>query len=62
MEPLRWVSRGVLGELSPGAKADLIAIPYPGGPEGVAEAVLHHQGPVAASMIDGDWALQPNGV
>jgi aminodeoxyfutalosine deaminase len=53
---------GVLGELSPGAKADLIAIPYPGGPEGVAEAVLHHQGPVAASMIDGDWALQPNGV
>ncbi len=53
---------GVLGELSPGAKADLIAIPYAGGPEGVGEAVVHHQGTVAASMIDGDWALEPGGV
>jgi len=52
---------GELGELSAGAFADLIAIPVRGRMAEVAEAVLHHAGPVAASMIAGQWAVPPKG-
>lgn len=51
--------RGLAGELSPGAKADLIALRAPVRRRNLAEAVLEHKGPVAASMIDGQWALPP---
>jgi cytosine/adenosine deaminase-related metal-dependent hydrolase len=50
-----------LGELSPDALADLIAIPFTGPPRDVFEAILHHPGPVAASMIGGVWAVPPVG-
>jgi aminodeoxyfutalosine deaminase len=44
---------GELGELSPGATADLIAVPCASGdPE---PAVVHHKGDVTAVMIDGEW-------
>lgn len=51
--------QGSIGELSPGALADLIAVPFPGKPKGVSEALLEHRGPVLASMIGGLWALPP---
>jgi cytosine/adenosine deaminase-related metal-dependent hydrolase len=50
-----------LGELSAGALADLIAIPFSGPPANALEAVVHHTGPVTASMIAGQWALTPSG-
>ena len=52
--------QGALGELSAGARADLIAIPFSGRPADAYEAVVQHAGPVAASMIDGEWALAPS--
>jgi len=50
---------GELGELSPGALADLIAVPFAGDASQVAEAVVHHAGDVMASMIDGRWVVPP---
>lgn len=50
---------GRIGELSPGAFADLIAVPFRGRFADALEAVVRHSGPVAASMIDGDWAVAP---
>ncbi len=50
---------GKLGELAPGALADLVAIPWTGGRLSAAEAVVRHTGPVVASMIDGQWAIPP---
>jgi aminodeoxyfutalosine deaminase len=47
-----------LGELSPGADADLIAIPA-GSEIDAYKAVLAHTGPVRASMIEGRWAIPP---
>lgn len=53
---------GQRGELRPGADADLIAIPFSGpAAEAVAHAVTGHAGPVAASMIAGEWAVPPAG-
>lgn len=50
---------GQLGELSPGAAADLIAVPFSARFNELHEAVVQHRGPVLASMIDGQWALAP---
>lgn len=50
---------GRLGEISPGALADLIAIPCREKLADILEAVLHHRGEVSASLIDGDWAIAP---
>jgi len=52
--------KGQVGELSPGAFADLIAIPFAGKTAQIGEAILHHQGGVAAGMIDGQWAIAPH--
>jgi cytosine/adenosine deaminase-related metal-dependent hydrolase len=52
--------QGQIGELSPGAFADLIAIPFAGRSGQIGEAILHHQGAIAASMIDGHWAIAPH--
>jgi cytosine/adenosine deaminase-related metal-dependent hydrolase len=49
---------GQIGELTPGAQADLIALPRPRRTDPW-EAVLHHSGPVSASLIAGQWAIAP---
>lgn len=51
--------KGAVGELTIGACADIIAIPYSGGIADSHEAIISHSGDVAASMIDGQWALRP---
>jgi len=48
---------GQLGQLTPGACADAIAIPYSGSLNEVWAAVVHHRGPVKASMIRGQWVI-----
>lgn len=50
---------GKIGELSPGAFADLIAIPFTGKTPRVDETVLEHSGNVPASMIEGRWVVPP---
>ena len=50
---------GQIGELSTGAHADLIVLPYQGKPDSVAEFLIHHSGRVRASMIRGEWAIPP---
>jgi cytosine/adenosine deaminase-related metal-dependent hydrolase len=54
---LGWQDR--LGALFPQAAADLIALPFSGKLEEAGAAVVHHTGPVSASMIDGQWILPP---
>lgn len=50
---------GKIGALAKGAFADLIALPCHEKLADVPEAVLHHRGEVAASMINGAWAMAP---
>jgi cytosine/adenosine deaminase-related metal-dependent hydrolase len=52
---------GLAGELAEDAWADLIALPFPGKVADIHDAILHHAGPVSASLIDGQWALAPHG-
>ena len=52
--------KGKVGELSPKAFADLIAVPAVGPLRRIHEAVLGHVGDVAASMIGGRWAIPPS--
>ena len=42
------------------AFADLIALPFAGKAADIYDGVLHHAGDVAASMIDGQWAIAPH--
>lgn len=51
--------KGQVGELSKRAFADIIALPFSGKSSDAYEAVLHHEGPVSASMIKGQWAIAP---
>jgi cytosine/adenosine deaminase-related metal-dependent hydrolase len=51
--------QGEVGQLSPGARADLIVLPYPGAAGEALEAIVHHQGPVPGSMIGGVWVIRP---
>jgi cytosine/adenosine deaminase-related metal-dependent hydrolase len=46
---------GRIGELSRHASADLIAIPFAGPATQAHDAVLHHRGDVALSIIAGKW-------
>lgn len=48
-----------IGRLSKGAFADLITIPFAGKAADAYEAVLDHRRDVSASMIDGNWAVEP---
>jgi cytosine/adenosine deaminase-related metal-dependent hydrolase len=48
-----------LGELSDGARADLIALPWTGKKERLIDDVLQQRGPVNACLIDGKWAIPP---
>jgi len=50
---------GQIGELSPNAFADFIAISDTDKRD-IYEIVLNHAGSVSASMIDGHWAIPPN--
>jgi cytosine/adenosine deaminase-related metal-dependent hydrolase len=50
---------GSAGELSAGAFADLITIPFIGKLAEANDAVVQHRGNVSASMIDGQWAIAP---
>jgi cytosine/adenosine deaminase-related metal-dependent hydrolase len=50
---------GKIGQLSAHASADLIAIPFPARSANLYETVLAHSGNVAASMIEGRWAVPP---
>jgi cytosine/adenosine deaminase-related metal-dependent hydrolase len=50
---------GQAGEISEKSLADLIAIPFEGKLADASEAAVHHPGDVTASLIDGEWAVQP---
>jgi len=50
---------GTLGELSEGALADMIAVPFSGKISQIHESVLSHAGNVRVSMIEGRWAIPP---
>lgn len=50
---------GRIGEISSGAFADLIALPCREKLPDIYEAILHHRGDVAASLINGRWAIAP---
>ena len=52
--------RGQIGELSKGALADIIAVPFSGRISETYDALVQHSGQVAASLIGGKWALPPN--
>jgi cytosine/adenosine deaminase-related metal-dependent hydrolase len=51
--------QGHVGEISESAFADLIAVPLDGECRNPYDRVLHHKGRVAASLIDGEWAIAP---
>ena len=51
---------GQVGELAEQAYADIIVLPLSGSTEDIYQAVLHHTGGVAASMIGGRWAITPS--
>jgi cytosine/adenosine deaminase-related metal-dependent hydrolase len=46
---------GQIGEITAGARADMIAIPSKHDLSDPYDTVLHHTGPVLASMINGRW-------
>jgi cytosine/adenosine deaminase-related metal-dependent hydrolase len=46
---------GQVGELSPGAFADIITMPFSGKLSAIHNAVLAHKGEVDGGMIDGEW-------
>ena len=52
---LNWA--GKVGEISVGAFADLIAVPYSGLVDNVYDAVIEQSGPDSV-MIDGQWELR----
>ena len=49
---------GELGVLRERAHADMIAVPFAGAAEKAHEALVNFDGPVRASMIDGEWAFR----
>jgi cytosine/adenosine deaminase-related metal-dependent hydrolase len=49
-----------IGILARNAYADLIGVPFDGRLAGSFEAIIQHAGPVKASMIGGQWAIEPN--
>jgi cytosine/adenosine deaminase-related metal-dependent hydrolase len=51
--------RGQAGELTAGARADLIALPFAGKLADIYPAIVEHQGNISASMIEGHWAVPP---
>ena len=54
--------KGDVGELVAGARADIIAVPFAENITDAHQALIAYDGDVAASMIDGQWALRPQSV
>ncbi len=54
---------GAVGAIAPDHKADLVAIPFSGKLSGATDAVVHHDGDVAAVWIDGirEWCRDRTG-
>lgn len=50
---------GKVGELAPGAAADLVTLPYSGKVSAAGVGVLSHRGQVSSSMIAGVWRVPP---
>ena len=50
---------GKIGEISKKSFADLIALPCTEKLMDIYDAVIHHTGDIAASLIDGQWAIAP---
>ena len=50
---------GLIGEITPGGFADLIAIPCGEKSMAAYEAVVHHPGPVLGAMVGGRWVVPP---
>jgi cytosine/adenosine deaminase-related metal-dependent hydrolase len=50
---------GTIGEISRGASADLIALPFRSSIRQAHAAVVEHSGSITASMIDGHWVIAP---
>jgi len=50
---------GEIGELTPGALADLIAVPFAGPGADVYEMALQHRGAVSAALVGGKWVVVP---
>jgi cytosine/adenosine deaminase-related metal-dependent hydrolase len=50
---------GTLGEIRPGAWADLCAWPFSGAPHSAYDFLVHDPGPVLCSMIAGRWRIPP---
>jgi cytosine/adenosine deaminase-related metal-dependent hydrolase len=50
---------GKIGGLEKKSYADLIALPSPEKVKDIYEAIIHHQGKVSASMIEGQWVIPP---
>lgn len=50
---------GQLGQLTPGALADVIALPVAANARDVADAIVHDAPHASAVMIDGQWAVAP---
>ena len=60
VNPARALGRaGELGEVTPGAVADLAVLPFSGPAAAAYEACLMHEGAVAGVMIDGHWVREP---
>lgn len=56
----RALGRGhELGWLGEGASADMIAVPFAGERKTVFEGLMQHRGRVSASLIAGQWAIEP---
>ena len=54
MNPARALRRrNQLGKITPGALADLIALPIPGSLSEVHEEIVHYDRPIPWMMIDG---------
>ncbi len=51
---------GKLGELKRGALADIISLPYAGDVGETTSAAIQHRGFVTASLIGGEWAIDPS--
>ena len=48
---------GKVGELTQGACADMIVLPFSGKSRQVYDHVMHHRGPVSGSLIAGSWTI-----
>lgn len=54
VNPARALKReGLLGQIAPGAHADLIALPFASGLDAICDEIVNHRNPIEWMMIDG---------